>query len=490
MLQDPQASLHNTVLQHRAWWNVYCAALRCHNNHRTLQGDVTTQVHRTRNGQVVQFDNTRNARNALLEVRDLLEVGSKLDHGDTAETVGVHHQLAVLQTVEIRLDQQEIRAGFDRQEATTGNVDTVAVLEVTDGGTNGGLELVDGLVGITLLVSGDGLFVGDDLHLEFVLLDHTLDGTEVHPDVVRVEVLELLDGLELVDVLLGHLGNLQQTGLALVVDDGTTLDISLGLVGQLHDVLGTGVGHVLQDTEVHDGTQVVRVGQEDILDTALKELVEGAGVVERLEHVTVTGRVPVLQGSVEALGGGQQRVLDDTGVAGLVEGDDVDVVALVLLDDGLGVLVGVEGVHENKGNVDVEGAVEVLDLAHRQVQEGHALPDLNDGLGADAAHRGSQTTVELDDRQLVQELNRGLAAQIAIVDDLRGLRRGNPIPVDHVTLGLVVEEATEEGEEVVHLRLETLLLVGIGDGLRQGVQGVAHLRRCDTGGGIFKGLGS
>ena len=437
---------------------------------------------------MVQFDNTRNARNALLEVRDLLEVGSKLDHGDTAETVGVHHQLAVLQTVEIRLDQQEIRAGFDRQEATTGNVDTVAVLEVTDGGTNGGLELVDGLVGITLLVSGDGLFVGDDLHLEFVLLDHTLDGTEVHPDVVRVEVLELLDGLELVDVLLGHLGNLQQTGLALVVDDGTTLDISLGLVGQLHDVLGTGVGHVLQDTEVHDGTQVVRVGQEDVLDTALEELVEGTGVVEGLEHVTVTGRVPVLQGSVEALGGGQQRVLDDTGVAGLVEGDDVDVVALVFLDDGLGVLVGVERVHEDKGDVDIVGAVQVLNLAHREVEEGHALTDLDDGLGANATHGSTETTVQLDDGQLVEEFNRGLVAQLTVVDDLGGLRRGDAVPVDDVALGLVIEETTEEGKEVVHLGLETLLLLRVGDGFGEGIQRVAHLRGGHAGGGIFKSL--
>ena len=438
---------------------------------------------------MVQFDNTRNARNALLEVRDLLEVGSKLDHGDTAETVGVHDQLAVLQTVEIRLDQQEIRAGLDGQEATTGNVDTVAVLEMTDGGTHGGLELVDGLVGITLLVGGDGFLVGDDLHLEFVLLDHALDGTQVHPDVVGVEVLELLDGLELVDVLLGHLGNLQQTGLALVVDDGTTLDIGLGLVGQLHDVLGTGVGHVLQDPEVHDGTQVVRVGQEDVLDTALEELVEGTGVVEGLEHVTVTGRVPVLQGSVEALGGGQQRVLDDTGVTGLVEGDDVDVVALVLLDDGLGVLVGVERVHEDKGNVDIVGAVQVLDLAHRQVEEGHALTDLDDGLGAHATHGGTKTTVQLDDGQLVEELHRGLVAQFTVVNHLGGLRRGDAVPADRVALGLVIEETTEEGKEVVHLGLETLLLLGVGNGFGKGIQRVAHLRGGHAGGGILKSLG-
>ena len=489
MLQDPQASLHDAVLQNRSRRNVYCAALRGHNNHCALQGHVTTQVDGTGDGQVVQFDNARNARNTFLEVRDLLEVRSKLDHRNTTEAVGVHDQLAVLETVEIRLNQQEVGAGLHGQEATTGDVDAVTVLEVTDGSTSGSLELVDSLVGLTLLVGGDRLFVGDNLHLELVLLNNTLDGTEVHPDVIGVEVLELLDGLELVDVLLGHLGNLQQTGLALVVDDGTTLDVSLGLVGQLHDVVGLGVGHVLQDAEIHNGTQVVRVGQEDVLDATLEQLVKGARVVERLKDVTVTGRVPVLQGSVEALGGGEQRVLDDTGVTGLVEGDDVDVVTLVLLDDGLGVLVGVEGVHKNERNVDVVGTVEVLDLAHRQVEEGHALTDFNNRLGTNATHRGTQTAIELDNSQLVEEFNRGLIAQFAVVGNLRRLRRGNTVPVDNVALGLVIEETTEEGEEVVHLGLETLLLLGIGDGLGEGIEGIAHLGGGDAGGGILKGLG-
>jgi hypothetical protein len=43
---------------------------------------------------------------------------------------------------------------------------------------------------------------------------------------------------------------------------------------------------------------------------------------------------------------------------GLVEGEDVDVVTLVLLDDVGRVLVGVEGVHEHEGDVDVVRAVE------------------------------------------------------------------------------------------------------------------------------------
>jgi hypothetical protein len=488
VLQDSQATLHNTVLQDGTRGNVNGAALGGDNDNGTLKSNVAAEVDGTGHGQVVQLDNAGNAGNALLEVGDLLEVGAELDNGDTAETVGVHDQLAVLETVQIGLDDHEIGAGLDGQEAATGHIDTVGVLEVTDGRTNGGLELVDGLIGLTLLVSGDGLLVGDDLHLELVLLHNTLDSADVHPDVVGVEVLELLDGLELVDVLLGDLGNLEQADLAVLVNDSTTLNISLGLVSQLHDVLGLGVNHVLKDAEIHDGTEVVGVGQENVLDATLDQLVESAGVVQGLENVTVTRGVPVLEGRVEALGGGKERVLDDTGVAGLVEGDDVNVVALVLLNDGLGVLVGVEGVHQDEGNVDVEAAVEVLDLANRQIQEGHALTDLDDGLGTDTAHGGTETTVELDDGELVQELNRGISTELVVADDLRGLGRSDALPVDSIALGLVVEEAAEQGEEVVHLGLEALLLGGVGDGVGEGIQRIAHLRGSDASGGILESL--
>ena len=66
---------------------------------------------------------------------------------------------------------------------------------------------------------------------------------EVQPDVVGVEVLEFLDRLELVGVLFGNLSDFKKTDRALVIDDGSTLDICLGLVGQLHNVLGIGLDH-------------------------------------------------------------------------------------------------------------------------------------------------------------------------------------------------------------------------------------------------------
>lgn len=488
MLQDTEGALHDAVLEDGSGRNVDCAAFRRDDDDGALQCDATAQVDLTRDGEMVELEDLRDGRNVLLEVGDLLEVRAELDERRRAEAGAVDDELAVLEGVEIRLDEHEIGAGLDGQEAATGNVDTVGVLEVANGGTDRGLELDDRDVGLALLIGGDRLVVGDDLHLELVVLNNTLDRAEVHPDVVGVEVLELLDRLELVDVLLGDLGDFEETDVTLVVDDGTTLDVGLGLVGQLHDVLSLGLNHVLENAEIDNGSQVVGVGQEDDLHTTFQELVEDAGVVERLEHVTVSRRVPVGDLGVVVLGSGEERVLEDTGVAGLVEGHDIDVVALVLLDDGLGVGVGVERVHQDERHVNVVGAVEVLDLADGEIQEGHAVTDLNDGLGTDAAHGGTETTIKLDDGQLVEELDGLGVGELVVVDDLARVGRSDAVPRDGVALGLVVQVSPEESEEVVHLGLEALLLVTILDGVGESVEGIAHLASGDVRRGILESL--
>lgn len=342
VLQQTQATLDNDVLKDGSRRNVNGGTFCCHDNNGALQNDTTAQVDVTSDGKVVKLDNLGDGGDVLGKVGDLLEVATQLDQGSVTEAAGAHLQLTVLEGVQVRLDEEQVRTSLDGQESATGHVDTVSVLEVTNGSTDSSLQLENRNVGLALLVTRNGLAVGDDLHLQLVVLNNTLNGLNVHPDVVGVEVLELLDRLELVDVLLGHLSNLEQTDGALVVNDGTTLDISLGLVGQLHDVLGLGLNHVLQDAQIDNGAQVVNVGQEDDLDTTLNELVEDSRVVQGLEDITVSGRIPVRDGRVEALGGGQKRVLQDSGVSGLVEGQDVDVVTLVLLDDGGGVIIGVE----------------------------------------------------------------------------------------------------------------------------------------------------
>ena len=332
----------------------------------------------------------------------------------------------------------------------------MGVVEVADGSADGRLELDDADVRLALLVGWDRFAVGDDLHAELVVLDHALDGAQVHPDVVGVEVLELLDALEFVDVLLGHLGDFEQASLTLVVDDCPTLHVCLRLVCQFHDVLCFCLHHVLQDVQVDDSAEVVGVGEEDDLDAAGEQLVEDAGVVEGFVDVAVAWWVPVRDLGFGGLWCWEEGVLENAWVLGLVEGHDVDVVALVLLDDAGSVGIGVEGVHEDEWNVDVVCAVEELDLADGQIEEGHAVTNFDDGLWADAAHGGTEATIELEHGELVQELDRLRVAESVVVYHLLRLWWGDARPFDLVALGLVVEVSAEEGEEVVHFRLESL----------------------------------
>lgn len=462
MLQNTERSCNDNVLQHRAVGDVNLLALLADTDDSALESDALAEHDVTGDGQMVKLQNLGHVGNSLLEIADLLVVATELDERRTAKSAGVHLESAGVEGVKIRLDQQKIGTGLDGQEPSSGHVDTHAALEVSDGSTNGGLELQNGDV---VLTNSDALLVGDDLAVELVALDHSLDGLEVDPQVVSVEVLELLDGLELFGVLLGDLGNLEKSDLTIVVNEGSSLDIGSGLVGQLHNVLRAGSGHVLENAEIHNGTEVIDVRDEDDLLALGNELVQNAGVVKRLKQISVTGRVPGVNSVVEALGHGQVGVLEDSGEPRLVEGLDVDLVSLVLLDDGLGVLVGVERVHEDEGHVHVVLSVKVLDLSHGKIEERLAVSDLDDGLGADAAHGGSETTVELEHGELVEELGANILVNVLVVNDLLGLRGLDSVPVESVALGLVDQVSSEEGEEVVHLVLKPSLLGGVLDGV-------------------------
>lgn len=100
----------------------------------------------------------------------------------------------MLQRVEITGDQEEIGAALHGQEAATRDVDTVCV-EVLDRGTNGGLELDNRLAIISDLIVDDDIKLHPRL-TRIIPRHDVLDRREVHPQVVGVEDLELVDGLD------------------------------------------------------------------------------------------------------------------------------------------------------------------------------------------------------------------------------------------------------------------------------------------------------
>ena len=99
VLQKSQTSLHDDVLQDTSWWHVDGAALCRHNDDGSLEGDTAAEVDSTGNGKVVELDDLWDAWDTGLEAGNLLEVVSELDKGSVTESVGVHHELAVLQSV-------------------------------------------------------------------------------------------------------------------------------------------------------------------------------------------------------------------------------------------------------------------------------------------------------------------------------------------------------------------------------------------------------
>jgi hypothetical protein len=91
---------------------------------------------------VIQFQDLGNLFKPLLEVLDLLEMISQLDNRCGLEhPVRIDDQLSVLQRVDIALDEQQVGAGFNRQEARARHIDAVSILEVLNSGTSSGFKL-------------------------------------------------------------------------------------------------------------------------------------------------------------------------------------------------------------------------------------------------------------------------------------------------------------------------------------------------------------
>jgi len=243
---------------------------------------------------------------------------------------------------------------------------------------------------------------------------------------------------------------------------------------------------MLEDALVHDGAEIVRVGDEQVLLALGEEIVEDTRVEKGVVQVTVTRRIPVLLVVIGTLRAGEKGLLEDTGVAGLVEGGDADLLVGVFFDDAEGVLVRVEGSHEDEGDIDTVGGVEVLDLTNGEVEEGHIVLDLESTLGTGHAHGGSETTVHLENGEL-GEIGRVLGLrEIGIGHDLICSRRLDLVPVKFDVLGTFGEITRKEIEEGLHLGVEGLFVRRIFDRRNEPGELVAHGLCGDTGSGCLK----
>lgn len=67
-------------------------------------------------------------------------------------SLGAHGERAGLQAVKVGHDQQQVRRGFDRQEAAAGYIDAQGVVKAFDGGTDRRLQLDDILPTVERLI--------------------------------------------------------------------------------------------------------------------------------------------------------------------------------------------------------------------------------------------------------------------------------------------------------------------------------------------------
>ena len=124
---------------------------------------------------------------------DLFEVVAELDQRDiTKHAFGVHGKFAMVQSVQVRCDEEEIRGRLYRKEPASGDVDAVCILKMLDGGSNGGFKLqylfsrfqrlINESVEVpSRLAVGTYLLVHNDFKVKLTILNDTLDGLEINP---------------------------------------------------------------------------------------------------------------------------------------------------------------------------------------------------------------------------------------------------------------------------------------------------------------------
>mmetsp|Transcript_31004 Transcript_31004/g.79027 ORF Transcript_31004/g.79027 Transcript_31004/m.79027 type:complete len:533 (-) Transcript_31004:21-1619(-) len=375
-------------------------------------------------GQRVAVDERGGAvRDQLLHRVHELVGAVQLDVGRDAVAGLLQHDHALRrQLVRVGAQGEQVVGRLHRGEAVARDDEGLRAVEARDGGAHGRLELQH-LRGL-LVARVDRLGVLHDRQRQaaLVLLELGLERLEVHPQVVGVEELVLVHVLELLLVLVGALRRLAQREAAggLVLREVAALLVRVRALADLHHEGRARGGEVRQDLEVHGGAQVVRVGDEHVLEALLQELVQGAAAEHGRVQVAVAGRAPLV--AVVGLPVGR-RVVAGSHLRRLVLHElELGALAQVLvLGQGLlGVRGRGEGVHEHELQVGLVFALHDADLLSDEVQEGVAARDRQQRLRLVQAHASAQAAVQLQHNGLLQQRLRVLGLRQALVRGQRG----------------------------------------------------------------------
>ena len=103
-----------TVFQNAPIGQINPAPFVSDDNDCPTEGDVPAEPHVAGDGEMVELKDGGYGAETLLEISNLLKRVAELYNGRLIEhPVRVHHELAVLQTIEIRGDQEEVGCGFN-----------------------------------------------------------------------------------------------------------------------------------------------------------------------------------------------------------------------------------------------------------------------------------------------------------------------------------------------------------------------------------------
>jgi len=82
--------------------------------------------------------------------------------------------------------------------------------------------------------------------------------------------------------------------LHLILNERSSLNVGSGLVSDLHDELDLRLEAEVEDGEVDGGSEVVNVGEEDVLAALVNKILHQAGVVKREVEIAVAGWIPTV----------------------------------------------------------------------------------------------------------------------------------------------------------------------------------------------------
>ena len=332
---------------------------------------------------------------------------------------------------------EQIVGGLHWKEAHTIHLHADGTVEQADGRAHGGFELND-LLGIR--VGGiHGLLVANHRQWQHTIVFGKLglERVNANPDGVRIEVRVLLDILSRCLVVRMHLTHLaqHQSAAGLVTHDVTALAVGLGADGNLCHKRCAGVLEMLGQRAGWASTEIIGIGDEEILEAVLLEHIEQTGLPNSGEQVAVSRRAPFqirVFREADGLAGGSHQLwllmLDD------FHRDFVLRELAVALEHLHGVSRSAEGVHEGQRQLDVQTGAGGQHLTDDDVDEAH-LPGLvaahrQQGLGAFQTHGGAKTAVKLEERGFCKRVH-----GLVVIDGLVNIvEAGNLLKRLHIVL--------------------------------------------------------